>query len=166
MTVTGVAVDVGVLVAVLVAVFVAVRVSVLVGVFVKVAVDVLVKVAMAVALGVDVLVAVTVSVEVGAKVLVTVAVTVAVKVGVGVAALTIVPGEPVSLLSFTATNAPFTPTTLSCEIVVLFRPAALSKLAYGLAGDAPKLTLACSSPLPLNRFTASPLELRPMPLPV
>src|SRR5262245_11961476 len=38
----------------------------------------------------------------------------------------IVPGDPISLASFAAANAPRTPTALSVVIVVLLRPAALS----------------------------------------
>ena len=52
------------------------------------------------------------------------------------------PGEPISAVSFFAANAAFTPTALNCEIVALLIPAALSKVANGPVGEAPKATLA------------------------
>ena len=138
-----VSVDVNVAVAVPVAVTVFVGVAVEVAVTVKVAVGS--SVSVAVRVGVAVAVDVAVVVDVDVPVLVMVAVDVAVTVGVAVAtgALMIAPGEPISLLLLTATNAPLVPTTLSSEMVVLFSPAALSKVAKdGPAGDAPKVTLA------------------------
>src|SRR5262245_14871593 len=59
-----------------------------------------------------------------------------------------VPGEPISLASLVATMAPLTPTALSCEIIVLFSPAALLKVGNdGPAGEGPKSTVACNTPL-------------------
>ena len=64
-----------------------------------------------------------------------------------------VPGEPISLLSFAATNAPLTPAALKIEMVVLFNPAALSKVGKGPDGEVPKATPACSVPALSNRLT-------------
>src|SRR3954470_25073443 len=76
--------------------------------------------------------------------------------------LSIVPGEPVSLESLTATKAPLTPAALRREIAVPFRAAALSKvLKEGAAGDAPKVTPARTTPAASKRLTASPPVLRP-----
>ena len=78
-----------------------------------------------------------------------------------------VPGEPISFVSFTAAAAPSVPIALSVVIVELFRPAALLKVGKsGPPGEAPKLTLACSRPVALNRLTLSPPLLRPTPEPV
>ena len=80
----------------------------------------------------------------------------------------IVPGEPICcvLLGVAATNAPLTPFTLRVEMETLFLKAALSKVASGLVGEAPKLTLACKVPLALNRLTASAVLLKPTPPPL
>ena len=53
---------------------------------------------------------------------------VAVMVTTGADGAPMVPGEPISLLSLAAANAPLTPTALKVEMVVLFCPAALSKV--------------------------------------
>ena len=80
--------------------------------------------------------------------------------------LPIVPGEPISMVSFTALKASFTPTTLNVEIVVLFNPMALLNDGYfGPDGEVPKVTFACNSPLVLNMLTASPPVLKPTPEP-
>ena len=76
------------------------------------------------------------------------------------------PGEPISAESFAATKAPLTPTALSCEMVALSRPAVLSKVGNGPEGEAPKDTLARSTPPPSYRLTASPPVLRPAPDPL
>ena len=81
--------------------------------------------------------------------------------------LPIVPGEPISMVSFTALKASFTPTTLNVEIVVLFNPMALLKDGYFEPdGEVPNVTFACNSPLALNTLTASPPVLNPTPEPV
>src|SRR5688500_15567035 len=77
-----------------------------------------------------------------------------------------VPGEPIWFGSPAATNAPFTPGTLSCEIVALFRAAALLNEANGPVGDAPKVTLAWTRPPASKRLMASPPVPSPTPPPV
>src|SRR5262245_42570910 len=57
-----------------------------------------------------------------------------------------VPGEPISAGSFSALAALCTPTSLKSAIVVLLRPAELSKVAKsGPDGEAPNTTLARST---------------------
>ena len=56
------------------------------------------------------------------------------------------PGEPISFASFAATKAPLTPTALSCEMVGVVQPGGVVEgRETGAAGEAPKVTLACSS---------------------
>src|SRR5215471_4826323 len=58
---------------------------------------------------------------------------------IGAAPEPIVPGEPISLGSLAATNAPDCPTTLRVEITALLSPAELSNVARGATlGDAGK----------------------------
>jgi len=57
-----------------------------------------------------------------------------------------VPGEPISFGSPAAANAPLTPTTLSCEMAVLFSPAALLNDASGPVGDVPCLVVTHHAP--------------------
>lgn len=64
-----------------------------------------------------------------------------------------VPGEPISFASAAATNAPFTPATLSSVTIALSSPAALLNVANGPPGDVPNATLARRVPLPSNRLT-------------
>jgi hypothetical protein len=49
------------------------------------------------------------------------------------AAETVVPGEPISSVSVSATKAPFVPTTLSVARLTLSAPTELSKVANGVA---------------------------------
>jgi hypothetical protein len=60
-------------------------------------------------------------------------------------------------------NAPFTPTSLNCEIVTLFNPAALSKVRPII--EAPKSTRVIKAPLASKMFTASLVLLKPTPDP-
>ncbi len=87
---------------------------------------------------------------------------------VGVVDFPIFPGEPVSVspgLGLAELKAPFTPTTLSVEMMPL-RPAELSKVCrFGGGVEAPNVTLASGTPAALNRFTASPLVESPTPAP-
>ena len=108
---------------------------------------------------------VALSVKVTTKGTSTVALAAAVSVGGAVPAEPMVPGEPISFESFAATNAPWVPTTLSAEIVVLSRPAALSKGGNVPVGEVPKLTFACWTPELLKMMTPSALVLRPTPEP-
>ena len=82
----------------------------------------------------------------------------------------IVPGEPICCVLLAATNAPLVPLTLRVEITPAGNgpliKAALSKVASGLIGEAPKLTLACKAPLASNRLTASVVLLKPTLLPL
>ena len=81
-------------------------------------------------------------------------------VSVGRVALVVVPGEPVSA-PLKATEAPFTPATLSVETEEA--PDLLSKLAVAVAE--PKLTLLTRLPAASNTFTESPEALSPTPEP-
>src|SRR5215470_5999521 len=78
---------------------------------------------------------------------------VAVMLTTGVDEAPTVPGEPISAMSFAATNEPLIPAALKSEMAPLFTPAALSKLGNGPEGEGPKDTLACSAPALSNRLT-------------
>ena len=65
----------------------------------------------------------------------------------------VVPGEPISALSFAAATAPCKPSVLNAVMVVLVEPVELSKVGKGPAGAVSNATLACSAPLPLKRLT-------------
>ena len=78
----------------------------------------------------------------------------------------LVPGEPTSVPSFAATNAPLTPAALNVEIAPL-TPAALSNEWNGaLESDTPNVTPVTTVPVESKMFTASPPVLRPTPDPV
>ena len=89
---------------------------------------------------------------------------------VGHEAVTIVPGEPISVILLAAMKAPLAPTALNWEIGVtkLFCPIALSKVVNGATvGEAPNKTEVTGVLVtPLYKFTWSPPVPKPIPVPV
>src|SRR5262245_30397578 len=79
-----------------------------------------------------------------------------------------VPGEPISLASFVAAAAPWTPALASAVsgVAVPLMPAQLSKVGNGPDGEAPNATLALRLLSASNRLTWSPPVLSPTPPPL